>query len=98
MSVYQRLCPADHKGVLPHFFQAPFTVKAAPVGAPSRFFSSLFSSALDTVPFQVGARSPSGFMARDRQPISACHSPQETHAAFETVFEETMQRYLEESA
>lgn len=96
MSAYQCACPAYETGVLSRSFQAPFPVKAVPVGAAAGVFDTLVSSALGAVPFPLAGLRAGGRIARGRQSISACQSPEETHAAFETVFEATMQRYLEE--
>ncbi|MEO1530540.1 MAG: hypothetical protein AAFU72_00045 [Pseudomonadota bacterium] len=96
MSAYMRTCPADDQGVLSRFFQAPFPVTVAPAGVPSGSFDCLVSSALAAVPFPRVGLSAGGRKVRDKRLISSCRSPEETHAAFETVFEATMQRYLDE--
>ncbi|MEL6767715.1 MAG: hypothetical protein AAFP17_11095 [Pseudomonadota bacterium] len=96
MSAYVRTCPADDHGVLSRFFQAPFPVTVAPVGVPTGSFDCLVSSALAAVPFPRVGLIAGNRSARGRRTISSCRSPEETHAAFETVFEATMQRYLDE--
>lgn len=99
MSVYQRVCPADGSVVVSCLPIAPFPRTRTSFRGSRRPLSALVSSALTAVSLPVTGRLEGIVRSGDQEKqraISACSSPEETHEAFESVFQDTMQRYLEE--